>query len=437
MRIVQLIPGTCDAFYCENCLRDFHLLDALKRLGHEVHMVPLYLPLTADDAASPTDSPIFFGGVNVYLQQKSGLFRRTPRWLDRAFDSRRLLRWAAKKSSMTSAADLGETTLSMLRGEHGRQAKELDRLVAYLAGYEDRPDIVALSNALLLGLARRTKERLGVSIACLLQDEDTFLDGLPEPYGEEAWAAVRERAADVDLFVASSRYYRRVMIERLGLPPERVHAVHGGIDPAGYEVAESPPEPPVVGFLSPAIPEKGLDLLVDAWHTLRQDERLANLKLRAAGGETVGSHPFLEDLRERIDGWGLADEVEILPNLGRPERLEFLRSLSVLAVPIRQGEAFGTYVLEALASGVPVVEPRHGAVAELVEATGGGLLVEPNDPAALAEGLKELLLDPDRARQLAARGRQAVLERFTMDRAAGELVELFMSAGQAEEVTDG
>lgn len=428
MRIVQLIPGTCEAFYCENCLRDFHLLDALNRMGHDARMVPLYLPLTADDSASPTDEPVFFGGVNVYLQQKSGLFRRTPRWIDRLFDAGWLLRWAAKKSSMTSAQDLGETTLSMLRGEHGRQAKELDRLVGFLSEGE-RPDVVTLANALLLGLARRVKERLGVRVACLLQDEDTFLDNLPDPYREEAWAAVRERAADVDLFIASSRYYRDVMIERLGLPPERVHVVYGGIDPTGYAAAESPPDPPVIGFLSPVIPEKGLDLLVEAWRTLREDERLANLKLRAAGGETVGSHPFLEDLRDRVGGWGLADEIEILPNLGRDDRLEWLRSLAVLSVPTRQGEAFGMYVLEALASGVPVVEPRHGALVELVEATDGGLLVEPNDPAALAAGLKEVLLDADRRRELAEGGRAAVLERFTMDNAAAQMVEL-LAAGE-------
>ncbi len=424
MRIIQLIPGTCEAFYCENCLRDFDLIDAVKALGHEAHVVPLYLPLTADRTEDRGDAPIFFGGVKVYLQEKSALFRRAPGWVGRMLDSRRLLQWASKRTAMTSPEDLGESTLSMLRGEHGHQARELGRLAAWLAERE-RPEVVCLSSALLVGLARRLRETLGVPVVCMLQDEDGFLDALAAPYGPEAWEAVRAGARHVDGFIAVSRFYRDLMTERLNLDPERVAVVHPGLQMDGYVPAAEPANPPTIGFLSPSVPGKGLDTLVEILARLRQEEGLRDTRLAATGGQTTGSHPFLEDLQARIQALGLAAAVDLQPYLGRRARQRFLRAASVLSVPLARGEAYGMYILEALASGVPVVEPRLGGVAELVEETGGGVLVDPNDPDALAAALADLLRNPERARELGERGREAVLERFAAERSAEALVATF------------
>ena len=198
MKMVQISPGSGDNFYCENCLRDAALVRAMRALGHDVLMVPLYLPLQADQSEPLSNAPIFFGGVNVFLQQKLALFRRTPRWIDQVFDARPLLTWAARKAGMTNARDLGETTISMLEGEQGRQVKELDRFVDWLVETEYHPDVVCLSNILLGGLTRRIKERLGVPVLCLLQDEDGFLDGLTSPYAERAWEIVRQCALQRD-----------------------------------------------------------------------------------------------------------------------------------------------------------------------------------------------------------------------------------------------
>ncbi len=192
MRIIQLTPGSGGSFYCENCIRDGALLRALRQLGHDAMAVPLYLPLELEEPEVQA-SPVFFGGINVYLQQKSALFRRTPRWMDQVFDLPALLRWAARQAGMTDAKTLAETTISMVRGEHGRQAKELERLVDWLAG-EERPDVVTLSNCLLIGMARRIREATGAAVVCLLQDEDIFLDAFPEPWRQQAWGAVAERA---------------------------------------------------------------------------------------------------------------------------------------------------------------------------------------------------------------------------------------------------
>jgi len=427
MRIVQITPGSGPDFYCENCLRDSALVVALRARGHDVLLVPLYLPLGTDVPAAAGRTPVFFGGINVYLQQKLALFRRTPRWLDRLFDARPLLGWAAHRAGMTRPEDLGETTLSMLRGEHGRQAKELERLVDWLAS-QHRPDIVSLSNALLLGLAREIKSRLAVPIACMLQDEDAFLDSLPEPYRHEAWTTVRNHMSDADVLLPVSRYYADVVERRFVPPAGRTRVVYPGIDLAAYAPAPAPPDPPAVGFLAQMSPAKGLDVLVDAYVRLRRRGRVAGVKLRVAGGRTTAEEPFVEALRGRLAAEGLADDVEFLLHPDPKAKAAFLRSLSVLCVPEPRGEAFALCVLEALASGVPVVEPRLGVFPELLEATGGGVLYDPGHAEALADALEGVLAEPVRARDLGARGRAAVVERFGVERMADEVASAFAEA---------
>ena len=424
MRIIQITPGAGTNFYCENCLRDNALALELRRMGHDALMVPLYLPLAVDGPDSTRGVPIFFGGINVYLQQKSSIFRRTPRWFDRLFDARWLLRWASRRTEMTKARDLGEATVSMLRGENGRQVKELERLVAWLSA-QDRPDVICLSNILLAGLVRRIKAALGVPVFSMLQDEDGFLDGLPEPYRQDSWQVLAERAAEIDGFLAVSRHYGGLMQRRLSLAPGRVHTVYPGIEPARYGPAAAPPSPPTIGYLAQMRPAMGLDLLVEAFLAVRARGRVPGVRLRVAGGHTPGDRPFIEAVRERLAAAGAAGDVEFLPVPDRQAKPEFLRSLSVLSVPARGEVAFGIFVLEALASGVPVVEPRAGAFPEILEATGGGVLVEPDNVEALAAALEQLLAGPAEARAMAEQGRRAVLERFTIQRMAENVLRVF------------
>ncbi len=306
MRIVQICPSAGDSFYCENCLRDAALVKALRKLGHDVLMVPLYLPLATDRTEQLSNAPIFFGGINVYLQQKLALFRRTPRWIDRWFDTRPLLEWAGRKAGMTRARDLGETTVSMLQGEEGRQVKELDRFVDWLQTEPQKPDIVCLSNILLAGMARRIKESLGVPVVCLLQDEDGFLDGLTPPYAEQAWGIVRERAHDIDAFLAVSQYFAGVMSPRLGAQASRMHVAYMGIDLNEYVPGDSGPAVPTIGFLSRMCPDRGLEKLVDAFLLLKRNEKLAPAQLRICGGKLACDESFLKRLRGRLNlpaGW--------------------------------------------------------------------------------------------------------------------------------------
>ena len=430
MRIVQITPSAGDSFYCENCLRDAALAKAIIKLGHEGLMVPLYLPLSVEQTGSVGIAPIFFGGLNVYLQQKSAFFRNTPRWLDRLLDSPGLLRWIGRKAGMTSERDLGQTTISMLRGEQGRQIKELDRLVDWLDTRENRPDIICLSNILLAGLAGSIKKKLGVPVVCLLQDEDGFLDGLVQPYSQRAWQVLSERAGDIDTFVAVSKYYADAMRQRLQLDPDRVHVVYTGISLDGYESQGARPEVPTIGYLSRMCPEKGLDKLVDAFLELKKNEKLRDAKLRIAGGKRSDDEAFLKKIRQKLRSAGVIDDVEFLPDFDYDSRLAFLRSLSVLSVPEEQPVAYGLYVLEALAAGVPVVEPASGVFPELIEITDGGLLCEPNNVEALADAIGSLLLDPDKTKRLAEQGRAAVSKKFNIEQTAEQMVRIYGEIAQ-------
>ena len=430
MKIIQITPSAGDSFYCENCLRDSTLVKAMIKLGHDVLMVPLYLPLSLGEPPEENMSPIFFGGVNVYLQQKSSLFRKTPRWLDRVFDSPRLLKWVGKMAGLTSAKDLGETTISMLRAEEGRQIKELNRLVEWLDTRESKPDIVCLSNILLVGLAKTIKERLGVPVVCLLQDEDGFLDGLSSPYSDQAWRTVAKRSKYVDAFVAVSRYYAEAMQERIGFSSEKVHVVYTGISLDESGPSEAGPEVPTIGFLSQMCPAKGLDVLIDAFTKLKKTEKLSNARLRVTGGRGAGDKAFLEQIKQQVDSCGVTDDVEFLPDFDAKSKIAFLRSLSVLSVPEKKPVAYGLYVLEALAAGVPVVEPASGVFPELLEITGGGLLCEPNNVQALAEAIESLLLNPDKARKLGHSGRKAICEKFDIDKTAAEMVRTYGEIAQ-------
>jgi glycosyltransferase involved in cell wall biosynthesis len=427
MRIVQITPGSGDSFYCENCLRDAALVKAMRSRGHDVLMVPLYLPLQVDNAEPVSNAPIFFGGINVYLQQKSSIFRKTPRWIDCLFDAPALLRWIGRKAKMTNARDLGEATISMLRGEDGCQKKELDRLVDWLSSQENKPDAICLSNILLVGLAKSIKEKLIVPIVCLLQDEDEFLDSLKLPYAEQAWALLAERSSDVDLFIAVSKYYADVMQQKLQLDKGQVHVCHIGIPLDGYQKRHTVSEIPTIGFLSRMCPEKGLDTLVDAFITLKKNEKLKNAKLKIAGGKRADDEKFINLIRQKLDSLGLSGDIEFSPRFDQASKIAFFQTLSVLSVPEKKSVAYGLYVLEALACGVPVAQPASGVFPELLEMTGGGLLFEPNNTLSLVKTLEKILLDVNYARDLGEKGRKAVFEKFNIEQTAKEMTRIYES----------
>lgn len=433
MNLVQITPGA-GGMYCGNCFRDNALVSAVRRQGHQALMVPLYLPMTLDETSTQADTPTFFGGLNVFFDQKFAWYRKSPGWIRRLFDSPALLKMAAGKAAKTRATDVGELTVSMLLGEHGNQARDLEELVAWLKDHI-RPDAVFLSNALLIGLARRLREALDTQVICFLQSEESFLDSIPEPWKTRAWETLADRAADVDGWIAPSQYFAGRMSERLGLPSRRLTIVPNGIGLEGYASLPSRPvaragDPLTLGFFARMCSDKGLDTVVDAYIELRRRGRVPNLKLRVGGGCGPSDEPFVAEQREKLRAAGILNDVSFHPNVTRQEKVEFYFACDVLSVPARMSESFGLYIIESLAAGTPLVQPEVATYPELITDTGGGILCGPNNAGALAETLEPLLQNPAQLRHLGDAGRRAVFERYTdesMARGTLAAVERFLS----------
>jgi glycosyltransferase involved in cell wall biosynthesis len=424
VKIVFLTPGT-GSYYCGACMRDNTLARELLRRGHDVTIGPMYLPLMIDGDRLPglLQTPILFGGINVYLQQKLALFRHTPAIVDRWLNGKGLLRWAARHSHMTTARDHGEMTLQMLRIEASPLQKELEKLFAWL-GATARPDVVCLSNALLAGFIPELKRRLGVPVIAFFQGEDTFLDGLPEPFRTECWTAMGERLEGADARLAPSRFYADFIGGRLGAAPGAIEVVPNGIALDGYAAAEPAGEVPAIGYLARMSKDKGLDRLVDAFLVLAGELGDATTRLRIAGAVTAGDEPFIAEQQRKIAAAGLTARVEWAPNLSREAKISFLRSLALFSVPTAYAEAFGLYTIEAMACGVPVVQPDTAAFPELIAATGGGVCVPAGDARALARAWRDLLADGPRRAQLGRAGRLSVEKDFSAGKMAAEFLRV-------------
>lgn len=426
MRVAYLTAGA-GGMYCGSCMRDNTLVAALRRRGRDVLLIPIFSPIRTDEE-DVSESGVLYGGINIYLEQKFALFRHTPWLLDRLFNSNSLLRWATKKTGSASAEDLGALTVSILRGEQGAQRKELDKLLASLR--EWRPDIVHLPDILLVGLARRIKGAIGVPVVCTLTGEDIFLDKLLPRHLDECLRLIRERAADVDAFLGVTRYYMAESQKRFGIPAERLHYVPLGVRidqeaGSGMMAFEAGSEAFTIGYFARICPEKGLHLLCEAFSRLRREKRECRLKIGGYLGESDRS--YFEGIQHHMAREKLDDHIEYDGELDREGKMRLLRSLDVLSVPTIYREAKGLYVLEAMSQGVPVVQPRHGSFPELVEGTGGGILVEPDNPAALAAGIASLMDDEARRHELGRRGQRSVQERFTDEGMADAAWNVFAS----------
>jgi len=411
MRIVYLTAGTGN-FYCGSCLRDHSLAKGLRAMGHDVVIMPLYLPLVTEDH-DQGDTPIFLGGINSYLQQKFSFFRKTPRWLDRLLDSRPLLKLAAKFSGMTKPKDLGEITVATLLGVDGPQMKEFQRVLDWMKEHS-KPDVVCLSNALLSGFAEPIKNQIGAKVVCSLQGEDTFIEKFPSTQRNATWDHLADQTAFVDGYVAVSEYHADIMSRQMRIPPDKLHVVPNGIDLTGFDqIKRIEDHPPTIGFLAALIPAKGLETLVDAFISLHQSQRIPQLRLHIAGSSVPGQDGFRHAMQKKLDHAGCHGSYRINTNISREEKLAFFTDLDVFSVPATYGESFGLYVLEALAAGVPVVQPDHAAFPEILAKTGGGRLCQPDNTKDLAEALANLLENREASRQLGAQGREAVFVNYT------------------------
>jgi glycosyltransferase involved in cell wall biosynthesis len=429
MRILSLTAGAA-SMYCGSCLRDNALAAELIRQGHDVTLLPFYTPTLTDEENVSRQQQVFFGGISVYLEQHMPWFRGS-RLLDALIDAPQVIRAFTKGSIAVDPKQLGALTVSTLRGPNGHQRKEIDKLIEFVKG-DPPPDVVNIPYTLLISLTAPLKRALGRPVVITLQGEDLFLEGLPEPYRAEALDLVRSQIADVDLFIAVSEYYARFMRDYLRIPEAKMRVATLGVNTKDLSVTNREPgagsrepgagsrEPGTftIGFFARIAPEKGLHNLADAYRILRTEKGLPPSRLVAAGYMAPEHKPYLQRIAESLRAAGLGDEFVYRGAVDRANKVRFFHDIDVLSVPSGYREPKGLYLLEAMACGVPVVQPNHGAFPEMIARTGGGLLAKSEAGADVADTIHELWKDPAKAAALGRAGAEGVRRHYTVQHMA-------------------
>jgi len=427
MKIIYIASGAAN-MYCGSCMHDNALAAAMKAAGEDVSLFPLYTPMRLDEE-NVGERQIFYGGIKAYLLQRFPRPFPGRELLMRVAGSQLLLR-LMPYFDIGSAVDPkanAEMTVSMLKGEDGNQRELLQELVGWIKSTY-QPDVIHITNTLLIGVAREFKRSLQIPITCGLHGEDIFLEGMPQPYQDEALSLIRERACYVDRFLAISTYYAEMFSNWVGLDRSKIDVVWPGIaldDYRNLTSQQSTSRPLTIGFLARFVPEKGLHLLVDAFIRLVRSGEFPNLCLVAGGYLSRAYQTYIDGIHKKIKNSGLENQIKLLGTLERAEKLDFFRQIDVFSVPATYREPKGISILEALASGVPVVQPDHGAYPEWVSSTQGGLLHRPHDSADLAEKLSILLRDADLRKRMGQQGQQAAWEIFSSERMAAATLEVF------------
>ena len=416
MKILFISPSAGDTYYCGNCFRDNLLAQALLKQGHDVIIMPLYLPMKI----STQGVPVFFPATSYYLEQALFKKGKMPSWMRKAVGSPKMLGLAASLSGTTSAAGMEGMTMSMIEGLDGAFLKNMEDMVAWMRS-DGLPDVVHLSSSLLIGIARFIKEELGIPVVCSLQDEEVWIDSLKEEYVSKAWEAVSRNAAYVDRFITSSNYYRQIALERMpSLKDPEV--IYPGVDIDHYRNLTQPSDP-TIGFFYRMNALDGLDLVAQAFVDLKRRGTVPGLKLRVGGGAMGSSDKkFLEKVKEILAPY--QEDVTFVP-YSVDSHADFYPQISVLSVPLRFNEGVGLYLCEAFASGRPAVEPRSGSFPEITD--GAGLLYDPESPQALTDTLEKVLTDRDLYGRLSARALELSGSRYNGDVMARRLLEVYES----------
>jgi glycosyltransferase involved in cell wall biosynthesis len=428
MKIVNIVPGFGGTFYCGNCLRDSVYVRSLKSAGHDAVTLPIYLPLSIYNDHNDREIPMFYGAVNIYLKQNFKSLRHMPSWLEQLFNSKPILKYAAKKAGSTRAEGLEEMTISMLNGIEGYQGHELQQLVNYLK-YQEKPDVVHLSNALLLGLVKHIKDELNIPVICSLQDEDVWIDAMHDDYRDKLWQLMSDKANEADALIAVSGFFAGIMKEKMNIPDHKLHVVHIGVETERYEMQKPGLNPPKIGYLSRMNEGNGFGVVIDAFIELKGRSAFKDVKLKVSGGHTGDDKRFIKRQVQKLKARNYLDDVEFTDEYWGDGLAGFFKSLTVLSVPVLKGEAFGLYQLESLASGIPIVQPALGAFPEIIEATGGGVIYHPNTPGALADKWEEVFSNPGQLQQMSIQGRKAVEERFNSRVLTENMIRVFKNLG--------
>lgn len=429
MKIVNIVPGFGGSFYCGNCLRDSAYAKSLQNSGHDAVTLPIYLPLTLN-GENQSKFPVFYGAINIYLKQQFPFFRKMPKWVEDFFNADFFLRYAAKKAGSTRAEGLEEMTMSMLRGHEGYQGEELEQLIDFLK-HTIKPDVVHLSNALLMGLARKIKDELGIPVVCSLQDEDVWIDAMADSYQEQLWDLFAEKAKDIDAFIAVSEFYGNVMKKRMQIPADKLSVIHIGIDPDNFEASLPTSNPPVLGYMSRMNKENGFEVFIDAFLRLKAKPEFKDVKARVSGGMTGDDKAFINKQIKKLKKARIEADVIFVDEYLEEFHNQFFQVLSLLSVPVLKGEAFGLYQIESLAAGVPLVQPALGAFPEIISESKGGVTYSPNTPEVLSDKWAEVLNNPEELNRMSINGRKSVEEKFNSKLLIEKMLKVYLSVQKA------
>jgi glycosyltransferase involved in cell wall biosynthesis len=425
MKIVYLITGSGGSFYCGNCYRDMIYLRAIRKVpGTIASAIPLYLPPDESTMESGLDKNVFFGAISMYLREKVPFLKNMPVFMDKLVDSRPMLKMAARKAGTTNPEGLEDMTLNMIKGENAFPEKELQRLVDYLSK-DGKPDVIHLSNALIIGLARQLKTKMNVKIVCSLLNEDDWIDEMAEPYQSRAWKLISTESSNVDGFLTPSNYYKDLFISKTGIPDHNFYVIPLGLDPGDLPKTEKKAVFPSIGYFCRINSQNGIDKLVDAFIELKQANSLPGLTLHISGGYTSDDRPFIAEQIRKIKAKGLKNSVRVYPEFQGNSKQEFFSNIDVLSVPVRKHDGYGLYLLEANSAGVPFVQPATGAFPEIKAWTNGGITYSPDTVSDLSASLLKLLKDNDLLTRLGRQGKEKVLAELSLDKMSEGLSKIY------------
>jgi glycosyltransferase involved in cell wall biosynthesis len=427
MKIVYLITGSGGSFYCGNCYRDMIYLRAIRKVpGTIAWAIPLYLPPDDSTVETGLDKNVFFGAISMYIREKVPFFRNMPAFLDKLLDSAPLLKMAAQRAGTTRTEGLEDMTLNMITGENAFPEKELQRLIDYLIK-DGKPDIIHLSNALIIGLAHQIKKKLDVKVVCSLLNEDDWIDEMAEPYQSQAWKLIAKEAKNVDMFLTPSNYYKQLFVSKTGISGGIFKVIPLGFDSLELLNIEKKSNWPAIGYFCRINSQNGFDKLVDAFINLHSGNELPGLTLHVSGGYTGDDKPFIEEQIKKIKTNGLKSFVRIYPEFHGNIKQEFFSNIDILSVPVRKHDGYGLYLLESNMAGVPVVQPATGAFQEIIEITKGGITYSPDTVAELSASLLKLLKDKELILKLGKHGKENVLAELSLKKMSEGLSKVYNS----------
>jgi len=426
LKIVYLITGSGGSFYCANCYRDMLYVRAIRKVpGIQASAIPLYLPPDKTTIGqNGFDNHVFFGAISMYLREKVRFLKNMPAVFDKFFDSSLFLKFAAKQAGTTSAEGYEELTINMIEGDNAFRKTEVERLIKYLMK-DGKPDIIHLSNALILGIARQLKKRIDVKVVCSLLNEDDWIDDMAEPFRSRAWQMIAREAGYVDIFVTPSNYYKELFKNKTKLKCDNVMVVPLGFDPENDTLPRPEREPSAIGYFSRINQHNGFDKLVDAFIEMKKKDMIPGLTLNVCGGFTGVDKPFLSQQIKKIREAKLEKAVKIYHEFLGNKKMEFFRDVDIISVPVHKYDGYGLYILEANSAGIPVVQPATGAFPEIIERTGGGIIYSPDTVPELVSGLYKLLNEKKLISRLGETGRKMVSQELSLERMSAGLSEVY------------